>query len=719
MERNDIVSIYPNIVLKELQEVRAKYAKLTDLEVIDYKSAKENERDVVYLRARNKRGGFIDSKVFYSNQLFKKSVVNPATELALALPLKMGPDLKILYFDIETDDRSGKPEIGKARVVSVASFDDTEKMTFICEDDEALLLRKTKEMFANYDLLLGWYSESFDFPVLLARGKIHGVSFEAEIYKHADFLKLLDKLHNIRVVMSSAELPDFTLGTLGKHFLNLPKEELDRSGAYGGQIYGLFVRDREKLKNYNVRDCVILKGLEEKFKIIAAFTFISNYVHIPLHVLRNSISPAVEAIILKTILEKSETKEELAEYVKKLTRFSDDEKEIPYKGAYIYLSNPGLYSNVIILDFVSLYPNLMRTFNVSFDTVLDSPSQNSIKVGEAYFDMSRKGILAEISDKLFAERVKFKNLKMATYETAVKLLNNSSYGYFGSKFSQFKNIKVAESITFLARFLMSSLVEHYSTTSTPIVYVHTDGLSMVNVSVEQIPEKLKEVNAYVRKLVQDEFKILPEKNYLELKFEKHFKKFLIEKKGRYVGRVDIEESEKVADKLYFRGIELARGDFNIFSKELVVDLMARIFDEISANQIKEFLLLRKKPLINKEIPLEKMAFTTKIGKMMDEYTTVPIHAKVAAREAEERGHRYFVSQRVSYILTGRDKKGLKAVSLEEAIEKEIPYDAEVNWRRIWLVVQRFLELAFPEEDFSDIETGSKIVKQCKLGEYSR
>jgi len=706
-------------MMQELEQLRKEYAKFKSIELVDYFEPlfeSKQQKGGIYLVSEDEQKKRGCTKLLYKRRFFLKEAASAAEEFILAMDLSTtcAKD-RICFFDIETDDRAGKPVIGQARVVSVAAVDNAGNEFFFCLDDERALLLKLKKLFEDYDLIVGWYSAEFDFPVLIARGEKHGVSFKDEDRKHLDFFKSIDKIYNIKQVMNAANLKDFSLGTVGERFLGLKKIE-DERGAYGGRVYSLFERDRLALRKYNVRDCEILRGLEGEFEVIKTFKLIAEFARVPLAKLHISLNPAIECLILKYILEKSADKRDFDFRQMKLMKYVDVIKESAYKGAYIYLLKAGMFDNVIIVDFWAMYPNIIRTFNISFDTIVEKEEgivgQAVLALAAATYSREYQGIMSMISEDLLAKRIEYKRLELKSQETILKLISNSLYGYFGSKYSRFKNVKVAESITEVARVLMQALIEHYEKTDTFVIYSHTDSAAICNVPKEKCASFSAELNVLVKKILKEKFGIEEDKNYLELKFVMHMTKAMWEAKGRYVGHVDVE-GDKEVDKLYFKGIELNRTDFNIFTKEVALELLNKLFAGDSVDDIKRFLFAQKKLLYDFQISLEKIAFTQKIGMMEDDYTNIPLQAQIALEEAKAEGKSYFVSKRVSYILTGR-KKRLQGVSLEKAKREGIKYSADLHWARAFLAFERFLELAFPLENFDDVKNETKIIKQLRL-----
>lgn len=621
-----------------------------------------------------------------------------------------------LYFDIETDDSEGHTEVGESRVLSFAGIDNKDNEFIYATFDEEELLERVKELFSNYDILIGYYSDSFDYPYLRRRGKKYGIDFRHDERRHIDFYKALQNTRYLKVLMNEANLPDRSLNSLGEVLLGLEKVELELPKDGSSVIKWYFENDRGKLKEYNLRDCKILKRLEEEYRIVETLKFLAEYVGVPIYDVKHNISPAVESIILRELLDREDNGESFSRYWNKLTRYSDKRITSSYKGALVRLLKPGLYEDVLLLDFKSLYPNIMRTFNISFDTLTEKDRDNTLDFGGMGYRQDYDGVMRTISDRLIKKRNEYRSRHNKTASTSMKLLSNASYGYLGSPYLTFKNPLVAKTITRLARRLEAFLINYYSNTSTPVIYCDTDSLFMENVQLENCDRVTREVNEVLKDYIESRWNIT-ERNTLELEFEMHFSKILFQAKKHYVGMTDRVGDELVEER-YARGLELAKSDYTIFTKELLSGLVDMIFNDGTLGEIVDYILDKKRELYSGKVTLEKMAIQTSMHKKREDYEQLPLHARIAYREAEEDGREYLLSRKISYIITGFDGK-LKGVSLEKAKQDEISYSPEEYWhRRIWKAIRRFTDILYPGRDLSNLKTGWKLIEQENLESWA-
>ena len=88
-------------------------------------------------------------------------------------------NLKILFFDIETDDSIGTIEIGRDKILSWAGIDSNGKIYYATSENEKELLEKLKTVLQKHDIICGWNSSKFDLPYIKARFRYHNKSFKS------------------------------------------------------------------------------------------------------------------------------------------------------------------------------------------------------------------------------------------------------------------------------------------------------------------------------------------------------------------------------------------------------------------------------------------------------------------------------------------------------------------------------------------------------------
>jgi DNA polymerase elongation subunit (family B) len=155
------------------------------------------------------------------------------------------------------------------------------------------------------------------------------------------------------------EEPSYKLGDIGLKYVNLGKIE------YEGNLNTLFRDDPEKFIDYNLRDVEIVEALEGKLKFIELTVMISHICNIP-----------YESVYWNTVMNEGA----ILKYLKRMNIVSPNKptthnqslkhfKET-YAGGYLLEPIPGLYFDVIDLDFTSLYPSIIKSLNLGIETLV-------------------------------------------------------------------------------------------------------------------------------------------------------------------------------------------------------------------------------------------------------------------------------------------------------------------------------------------------------------
>lgn len=188
-----------------------------------------------------------------------------------------------------------------------------------------------------------------------------------------------------------------------------------------------------------------------------------------------------------------------------------------YIGALVLDPIPGEYNDVNIFDFTSLYPSIIILCNISFETVnchcckdnplAQLPSQIMEKGKRWYICLKRSGILTKQITEYTVKRIDYKQrakLEFASgslnkaheYERisgAYKILINSAYGQLGFRFSKYENVKAAELVTLMGRYILGQAIKISTDLfGWNVIYGDTDSIFCNNKITEQDRELFKD-----------------------------------------------------------------------------------------------------------------------------------------------------------------------------------------------------------------------------------
>jgi DNA polymerase delta subunit 1 len=410
---------------------------------------------------------------------------------------------------------------------------------------------------------------------------------------------------------NNASLPDFKLNTLSRIYLNQQKHDIDAQTLFRYVLEGSDA-ERGDVAAYCLQDCWLVLRLLLHVDAVTALLEMSvitnvctqDLIHCGQSVKIYSMI-AIQCLLQALPLEDTEN-----------ARETSTGTSSAYEGAMVLEPKTGFYTKpVVVLDFQSLYPSIMRTLNVSFDTLIADSVANSIDSidsvksptvlnrimpGPHRFVSTRvhKGIIPIVLETLLDARRRAKaQYKEATgarrrvlhaRQLGLKISANSVYGFFGSEWCPISTAAgskcIAEATTAAARAVLEMTQEHVlrKYPKAVIVYGDTDSI-FVDVTAFLSPdataftvgqEIAHEVTHWFTKELQEHAA-----SFLMLEFEKLLQPFCLLRKKRYFGLAFETEAELIETRrqmmeetsedhgnqsdishLCVKGIELVRRD---------------------------------------------------------------------------------------------------------------------------------------------------------------
>ena len=265
-------------------------------------------------------------------------------------------------------------------------------------------------------------------------------------------------------------------------------------------------------------------------------------------------------------------------------------------GGTVLESESGLFDNVAVFDFRSLYPTIMRTFNIDplSHARADAEKEKIIAPNGAAF--SRKpGLLPALIGEYFAKRRLALDVGDETAAQVFKILMNSFYGVLGTPACRYGKSELAGAITSFARKWLLFSRDWFNARGLRVLYGDTDSL-FVETGFGDIPlaeferrcaKLTDELNLLIAQTVKKEYDL---ESFLELRFEKAYRRFLIpplrnfhgteettEARGRakgyggYLLRYDGKAAVEVI------GMEAVRSDTTALARRLQLELLELVF----------------------------------------------------------------------------------------------------------------------------------------------
>lgn len=631
---------------------------------------------------------------------------------------KFKPKLKIISLDIEsnkkTDDLFCIGLYGENYKRNLLISKSREKLpnTILCRDEQELLEKFKLELERiDPDIITGWHVIDFDLLILKKRFEKNKIPFDigrtneqAKIKIQSGFFRsssadvpgrqVLDALNLIRdpfikeaPSIKKAKFDSYSLEDVSQEILNEGK--LLKGKSRHDEIEELFKKNQKKLVEYNLQDCKLAYDILDKTKTIDLAIERSTLTGIRLNRITASIT-SFDSLYIREARKKG--------LVSPTTQYSERGKRIT--GGYVMESKPGIYHNVLVLDFKSLYPSVIKTFNIDPASYLEKKQKNSVmSPNKAYFK-NQEGVLPGIIEKLHQAREKAKREKRELSSYAIKIIMNSFFGVLASPNCRYFNLKMANAITHFGQFIIKLTAREIEKLGYKVIYSDTDsvfvetGLSKQNAL--ELGEKIQtHINNFYDSYVKREYR---RKSYLELEFEKLYFAFMMPpirgsegqkgSKKRYAGL--LEKSGK--EQIQVVGLEAIRGDWTEAAQEFQIKLLDKIFHR------QEFIRFIREYVKNiREGKLdEKLIYKKSITKPLDAYVkTTPPHVK-AARKLDK-----LESNIIRYYQT---EKGPEPI---QKLKHKIDYDHYIK-KQIAPIANTLL--FFFDKDFDEIISTSKQMK---------
>jgi len=551
---------------------------------------------------------------------------------------------KVLFFDIETTTYNGFPDYEDATesitcITYSNSFDkklislilkptnwdekwwqmESEIQKKVGENSKVLFFGDEKKMInyfldhisiEDYDILSGW-NINFDISYIFGRcdklnlskckmspfGKVSIRTVQNK--QHRDEMKIdisgrfvIDLLQRYKAI-TFKEIPSYSLEYVSELEFGVAEKKRKVLDFTEEWLHHL-----EDLILYSIKDVDLLIKLNEKLLLI-------NYLE---ELRRINYLPNISyAEVAKNLIDISLFRE----YGDKIIFPSKQNvPRVKLGGGFVKEPEPNIYEYVAVYDFAGLYPSLIRTFNLSKETICELsvadfvtneddvemlPNEINRKGFVTGWKLEPIGMIPHILEKALLLRKQIKkemkgldknsieyrekNLK----QYALKAPINANYGVNAYPGFRLYEPRVAATITYLGRRLnkyCSKRIEEeydvkvvYGDTDSFFVEIGKDNQELANKIFESINKK------YVQEFVSEISSGKVTKNYIEVEYEKMYVKVLLIKKRRYLGIKNNDEWD-------YKGVDLKRSN----TPEVLKNILSFYIDELFAKKDEDNIL---------------------------------------------------------------------------------------------------------------------------------
>src|SRR5271157_1865019 len=617
------------------------------------------------------------------------------------------PPLHVLGFSTINYSHEGTPKPDKNPVVIISTAtNNDEQRQFIA--DEKRNDKPVLEAFVEYvektdpDIIVGYDVNTTDWRYLRERCKKLRLSLRVDragtephtsVYGHVS----LNGRINLDLSDYVEDFPEVKVKTLTNlaDYLGVMKvekrhivEDIDQAD-YWDQL-----DKRKELVQFSIDNACCVMGITDAIIDFAAQ--LSSLVSLPLdHVGTAAAGFRVEWFLIKKT-------HRLGELVPKRI----EQPYRPYAGGLVLKPKPGLHENIIVLDFKSMYPNIMITYNLSPDTYIspkDHEPPGGVYVSPEAKHRFRKeppgfykeilSYLIEIRDEI---RPKLKKLQPKTVEyrvldarqKAVKVITNASYGYAGWTGARWYMKPVAEAAAEWGRHTILTSIHIAESDGLHVVYGDTDSIFL-----ENQPSKIEKL---IKKIAEElRLEINPDRKFVRI--------FFTEAKKRYAGLLSDGQLDIV-------GMEVVRGDWAAVAKNVQEKVLEIILKEQSPTKATSFVQNFIRDLRQKLVPYRDLIIWKALTKPAEEYAVKASHVE-AAKMLKAKGWELAVGDKIGYVVVvGQGPLHQKVRPYTLASYDDVDVEYYVN-KQVVPAAARILEsFGVQEEQLSGSKTIGKETK---------
>ena len=617
-------------------------------------------------------------------------------------PAAYTPKLSVLSLDIECAMDSRLFSIGLVgpdvkEVLMIGAPEHCDHTRILWFDDEKTLLSGLVNRISEIDpdLIVGWNLINFDIKILCERAKKYGVRFaigrngrvatwrplRGDATKGYAWIPGRQAIDGIDALRSATwAFPSFSLENVSQTLLGRGKKVDHDIDDRIAEIEHNFLHNKPQLAAYNLEDCQLVIDVFAHTRIIEYLIKRSQMTGLELDRGGGSVAAFTNL------------------YLPRLHRAGYIAPNLPAggglasPGGYVMNSLPGLYRNVLVLDYKSLYPSIIRTFKIDPMGLIEGLKSDDAIEGFLGAKFHRhKHFLPDIISELWRDRDQAKKEKDAVRSQAIKIIMNSFYGVLGSGGCRFYDQRLASSITMRGHEIMQSTSKWIEAMGYKVIYGDTDS-TFVSLDDQFSAEDCQQTGQKLAATINEKWQSILRDDYdlecfLELEFETHFNRFLMPtirgseagSKKRYAGLIIKTDpvTGSIEEEIIFKGLENVRTDWTDLAKEFQAELFQLVFHDQNPQ-----------PLVKQKFQQtlagecdEKLVYRKQLRRKLDDYVkNVPPHVR-AARFADKRNRelgksiKYQNKGWISYVMTTNGPEPVEyltsPIDYEHYIDKQL------------------------------------------------
>ena len=496
------------------------------------------------------------------------------------------------------------------------------------------------------DAIIGWNLVQFDLRVLRKHAERHHMALrfgrdgsEMEWREHGGkqhhfFAAAAGRLiiDGIEALKSATwSFSSFSLEHVSQTLLGEGKS-IDNPYQRMAEIDRRFAEDKPALARYNLKDCELVTRIFAKTELLTFLLERASVTGLAADRSGGSVA-AFEHLYMPMMHRQGYVAPNLG-----------DVEGADSPGGFVMDSQSGLYDSVLVLDYKSLYPSIIRTFLIDpVGLVVGTRGEAGASTVEGFRGarFSRdKHCLPAIVKQIWDGRDAAKREHNKPLSQALKIIMNAFYGVLGSSGCRFFDPRLASSITLRGHEIMHHTRRLIEEQGYEVIYGDTDSTFVWLRHAHSDEDAAKigrslvaHVNQWFGRHLREHFDL---DNALELQYETHYRRFLMPtirgsdegSKKRYAGLVRRADG---SEEMVYKGLETVRSDWTPLAQQFQQELYARIFKgEAYRDYVRDYALRTAAGELD-----DLLVYRKRLRRPLDDYErNVPPHVR-AARVADE------------------------------------------------------------------------------------
>jgi DNA polymerase elongation subunit (family B) len=299
------------------------------------------------------------------------------------------------------------------------------------------------------------------------------------------------------------------------------------------------------------------------------------------------------------------------------------DRTIDAGGGTVLDAQAGLFSNVLVFDFRSLYPSLMRTFNIDPLAHARSGRDDDIMAPNGARFARSEGILPAILAAYAREREMALAAGDETAAYVYKILQNSFYGVLGTSSCRYGRSEIASAITSFGKYFLTTARDWFEARGYPVIYGDTDSV-FVRADESSLPLATRLADDLNRYLTADIRASYDLDSHLLIRCDKIYRRFFISRlrgdssadgRGRGKGYAGIRDDN---GELEVRGMEAVRSDFTPLARRFQRELMTLLFADADVAALRAYCATTSMRLQRGELDRE-LVYRKVLRRSVEEY----------------------------------------------------------------------------------------------------